>query len=721
MNHRDDYFALLGLDLECDDPARIRAAVARKRTECARDAMVGRNKAGCEQILAKLPEIERSLLDAATRGRVREAARRVRSAACDERLKAFQDDLSMLLSGGRKSITQQERDHLLETCARPEGPTRKELSALIVVPVERAKAGAARLATPLPAYEAKEIARNLKVLENVDLYEFLGLPPTASAAQIKARREELTRMWTRKAQANAEKSAAQTLLGKVGTLLLNPAKRASYAATLRSSRFAPLRQALKLALLDGHLSVAEHTNLLERARRLGLSTEEAEQAIREEALLIHRASAAASGDEQRSGERRAPTSNRNSRGTAEAADEESSEGTPSTGGLSGATGLCHPVAGTLQVGSVPVLMDYKIAVLDIVEPIDDLAEVPTAKLSDWLVRVVDVESPIYLEEAERRVARAAGIMRVGHLIDAAFRAAVARAAREDVIVAAGRCLWSPHDREMKVRNRAALPVGIRMIELICDEELEWATCALLSSVGRMDEVNVPKQTMRLLGFERTSQDAERRVRAAVVRGVQAGAFARFGTSLAFVAADGTALQAKASSGPDGSRRSGVGAPLYHLAQPVVELRGAEFHALSRDYLANALREVVVVESPIHIQEASRRLANAAGLQRVGHLIGSAVSAACLALEREGRIERRGDFIWNPGSALGVRDRSEAPAYVRDVRMIAPEEIRQAAHSAGVANGSVSDDSVIAVARLLGFRRTGKDVHAAIRAALASGL
>jgi len=275
----DDYFALLSLDLDCDDPALIRAAVARKRTQCAQGAMVGADKAACAQLLARLPEIERALLDPAARKQARESARRLRSSARTERLEAFHEDLAMVLAGGRESITAPERDHLVKEHSNAEGPTAAELSALITVPVVAEAPRAAAAVAALPPYEARDIQKNLAVLGKADLYDFLGLPPAAAAAKIKARREELSGIWNRKARATPEKSAAQALLGKVATLLLDPAKRASYAATLRAARFAPLQQSLKLALLDGHLSASEHANLLARARRLGLSTEDAENAI----------------------------------------------------------------------------------------------------------------------------------------------------------------------------------------------------------------------------------------------------------------------------------------------------------------------------------------------------------------------------------------------------------------------------------------------------------
>ena len=275
----DDYFALLHLDLACDDPARIRAAVAATRGRCSQGTMSGLDRVACEQLLARLPEIEAALLEPGTRKQARDEARQLRAAARAARLSAFREDLAMLLAGGRASLTEPECEHLLRAHASPDGPTAAELTALIGVPVVAAATKAPAAARPLAPHEAREIARNLARLGYGDLYAFLDLPRSAAPGEISARRDELAASWARKAKATAEKSAAQALLGRVATVLLDPARRASYAATLRAARLEPLLPAIALALADGRISAHEHAHLLERAQGLGLGADEAEKAI----------------------------------------------------------------------------------------------------------------------------------------------------------------------------------------------------------------------------------------------------------------------------------------------------------------------------------------------------------------------------------------------------------------------------------------------------------
>ena len=208
MTPSDDIFVLLRLPLDCDDPALIRSAIARTREACSRGTMMGTDKLACEALLARLPELERVLLDPAARREAREAARRARASAREVRLAAFRRDLAMLLSGGRGSLTTAERDRLLSAHSNPGGPSATELRALITVPVVADARQASAQAIPLPAHEARDIAGKLAVLGKRDLYDFLEVAPTAASREIEAHQRELAASWALKAKATPEKSFA---------------------------------------------------------------------------------------------------------------------------------------------------------------------------------------------------------------------------------------------------------------------------------------------------------------------------------------------------------------------------------------------------------------------------------------------------------------------------------------------------------------------------------
>ena len=95
-----------------------------------------------------------------------------------------------------------------------------------------------------------------------------------------------------------------------------------------------------------------------------------------------------------------------------------------------------------------------------------------------------------------------------------------------------------------------------------------------------------------------------------------------------------------------------GTPSYVIAELEVDLGFSDLHAVSLDRLSQWLAQVVAVESPIHWLEAARRIANAAGVQRVGSRIQEAFKRACRSGARAKRFVYRGDFLWADESLYG---------------------------------------------------------------------
>lgn len=133
----------------------------------------------------------------------------------------------------------------------------------------------------------------------------------------------------------------------------------------------------------------------------------------------------------------------------------------------------------------------------------------------------------------------------------------------------------------------------------------------------------------------------------------------------------------------------------------------ELHQVPAHQLAAWVASVVEVESPVHVREVSRRIAEAATVSRVGSRIRSAIESACAVAVRGGRVRRSGDFLWRPDMREApLRDRSGAPDAMKKVDLIAPEEIAAAIRK--VLSDSFGMDRAeipAAVLRLLlGFRR-----------------
>jgi very-short-patch-repair endonuclease len=151
---------------------------------------------------------------------------------------------------------------------------------------------------------------------------------------------------------------------------------------------------------------------------------------------------------------------------------------------------------------------------------------------------------------------------------------------------------------------------------------------------------------------------------------------------------------------------------YRIVSFEINLNGDELHEVRHDVLASWVVEVVKIESPVHISEIMRRIANGAGLNRVGNRIKAALESACEYAERTGEIRRQGEFFWTKEMVRPViRDRSSLPTASRKMDLVAPEELAAAIeqivrNSYGIERESVGPE----VSRIFGFSRTGDEIR-----------
>ncbi|WP_045687028.1 DUF3320 domain-containing protein [Hymenobacter sp. AT01-02] len=151
---------------------------------------------------------------------------------------------------------------------------------------------------------------------------------------------------------------------------------------------------------------------------------------------------------------------------------------------------------------------------------------------------------------------------------------------------------------------------------------------------------------------------------------------------------------------------------YHVAQLPAAVGHRELHQHSLGQLANWLSSVVRIESPIHIEEATRRLANASGASQVGARIRKAVRDAALLAQNLRHLRRQGDFLWeNTMRRPPLRSRTGLPTISRKLAFVAPEELTLAlrtvvAHSFALP----TDAALLAAVRLLGFNRLSEEMR-----------
>lgn len=160
---------------------------------------------------------------------------------------------------------------------------------------------------------------------------------------------------------------------------------------------------------------------------------------------------------------------------------------------------------------------------------------------------------------------------------------------------------------------------------------------------------------------------------------------------------------------------GQGTPRYETANLNISTGNNELYTISRDTLGLWISEVVETESPVHISDVARRVANAVGVRRVASRIQQAIDEGARNAVRKGRIRAQGGFLWKPTmDEPNVRDRSQLSAASRKIELIAPEELAGAVHivvtsSYGIDRGDIPQR----VSRILGFKQSSENMRAII--------
>ncbi|MGH8615464.1 MAG: DUF3320 domain-containing protein, partial [Gammaproteobacteria bacterium] len=152
---------------------------------------------------------------------------------------------------------------------------------------------------------------------------------------------------------------------------------------------------------------------------------------------------------------------------------------------------------------------------------------------------------------------------------------------------------------------------------------------------------------------------------------------------------------------------------YVICDLKIDTGHFDLHEVSANRFAGWIAEVVKVEGPVHRDEVARRIAEGAGVQRIGTRIGAAVDRGIRTAVQMKLIEQRIDFLWTIGlTRPTVRNRRDVAT--RKIELIAPEEIAEAiCLVVKRAYGIDLDDISQAVCRLFGFGRTSEDMAAVV--------
>jgi REase_MTES_1575/Protein of unknown function (DUF3320) len=151
---------------------------------------------------------------------------------------------------------------------------------------------------------------------------------------------------------------------------------------------------------------------------------------------------------------------------------------------------------------------------------------------------------------------------------------------------------------------------------------------------------------------------------------------------------------------------------------VLKVRGwpEDFYTASRADILHVLKQVVALEGPIRLIDATRRVAAAWRIRNAGCQVQAIVATAAEEGTRRRHLCLRDEFLWSVDmQTLPVRTH-EGGEYARKIEEICPEEIAEAVMLVMRQSFSLPEaDLVVQTARTLGYARTGPDVRARITA------
>lgn len=129
-------------------------------------------------------------------------------------------------------------------------------------------------------------------------------------------------------------------------------------------------------------------------------------------------------------------------------------------------------------------------------------------------------------------------------------------------------------------------------------------------------------------------------------------------------------------------------------------------------MARLVLQVVRKEGPVHVEEVTRRIADAAGMRRLGHAAREAIQEGikALGIMRSGIKTEDDTFLYYEDQAEPrPRDRSEFPAPYRRAEYVSPKEIESAVLLVVKNSYSITpDDAARAALKSLGIRSVDSD-------------
>ena len=153
----------------------------------------------------------------------------------------------------------------------------------------------------------------------------------------------------------------------------------------------------------------------------------------------------------------------------------------------------------------------------------EIHELPLNNVAQAMRKVIDIEGPVHLTEAARRLAESAGFARVGSRMLGHIKRAATYGQRNGFLYSEGDFLFADSNKPVRVRDRSDMPPTVKKIELVPDEEIRAALITAIHAAFSMSEEEAISEALSLMGFRRVTAKANQKVGSALRKLVQDGA------------------------------------------------------------------------------------------------------------------------------------------------------------------------------------------------------
>jgi DNA polymerase III delta prime subunit len=150
--------------------------------------------------------------------------------------------------------------------------------------------------------------------------------------------------------------------------------------------------------------------------------------------------------------------------------------------------------------------------------------IPSFRLAQALVEVVEQEGPIHEDLALRRLMHSAGVTRMGNRIRDAFQRAITVGAQDGRLLSQSPFLATSEAQMWVARTREHRPPTEQKLDYVSNHELLCAMTRVVESAVGITAEELPDGTLRILGFRRVTADQRDRVLALATWAAEQGHF-----------------------------------------------------------------------------------------------------------------------------------------------------------------------------------------------------